>query len=51
MMYLPNTTNLDFTYEAVILEVNCSPDDSPTALFLEYCTGWYRNDEVKPCAS
>lgn len=41
MMYLPNTTNLDYSWEAILLEVQCS-EDCPTADFVEFCAFWYR---------
>lgn len=41
MMYLPNTTNLDFNWEAILLEVQCG-EDSPAADLVELCALWYR---------
>jgi len=41
-MYLPNTINLDFDWEAILLEVKVSPENSPTADLVEACALWYR---------
>lgn len=39
-MYLPTT--LDFSWEAILLEVQASPENCPMADFVEACALWYR---------